>query len=188
MATKARHATDGLSPLMIMAHSLEAIAVVLFLVMALGMSGQSSEDRLDVIEVVGILVLFAWLIRRIDKVVQIVSYPLDSLLNRLLRSLTNVAPAGSSSYEPIEFKNLCSWHKSSFCVAIGAFSLILVGELVIFSMFSLAEGSPVSSTLWDWTYRITMPMLGVCLMWLLATLFHARRRCASKLVQSRGQS
>ena len=185
MANKERAVTDGFSPLMFMVHFLETIAVVLFLVMALGMSGQSSEDRLAVLEMVGILALFAWLIRRIDKVVQIAAYVLDTLLDRLLRSLTNVAPAASSSYEPIELKNLCSWHKNSFCVAIGVFMLVLLAALVLFSMFSLAEGSPVTSTVWDWTYRITMPILGICLVWMLATLFHARRRCASKFAQPR---
>ena len=181
MATKERGVTDGSSPLMFMAHFLEAIAIVLFLVMVLGMSGQSSGDRLAALEVVGVLVLFAWLIRRIDKFVQV----LDAFLNRLLRSLTNAAPAGSSIYEPIELKNLCSWHKNSLCVAIGVFVLVLFGALVLFSMFSLAEGSPVTSTVWDWTYRIMMPILGLCLALMLATLFHARRRCASKLPQSR---
>ncbi len=76
MANKERDVTDGFSPLMFMVHVLEIIAVVLFLVMVLGMSGQSSEDRLAVLEIVGILVLFAWLIRRIDKIVQIPAYVL----------------------------------------------------------------------------------------------------------------
>ena len=164
---------------MFLAHSFEAIAVVLFLVMALGMSGQSSQNRLAPLEIVGMLVLFAWLFRRIDRVVQIVAYRLDSLLNRLLRSLTNVAPAGSSSYEPIEIKSLCSWHRNGFNLAIGVFMLVSLAALVLFSMVSLAEGSPVTLGVWDWTYRITMPILGVCLVWMLATLFHARRRCAT---------
>ncbi len=185
MANKRRDVTDGLSPLMIMAHSFEAIAVVLFLVMALGMSGQSSEGRLAALEVVGILVLFAWLMKRIDKVVQFVANPLDSLLIRISRALTNVAPAGSSSYEPIELKNLCSWHRNGFLAATGVFMLVLVGALVIFSMFSLAEGSPVTSTVWDWTYRSMISVLCICLVWMSATLFHARRRCASRLTQSR---
>ena len=185
MANKERDVTDGFSPLMFMVHVLEIIAVVLFLVMVLGMSGQSSEDRLAVLEIVGILVLFAWLIRRIDKIVQIPAYVLDTLLNSLLRLVTNVAPAGSSSYEPIEIKNLCSWHRNSFCAAIGAFMLVLLAALVIFSMFSLAEGSPVTSTFWDWTYLTTVAILGLCLVWMSATLFHARRRCASKPAQSR---
>ena len=188
MANKERNVTDGFSPLMFMVHFLEVIAVVLFLAMALGMSGQSSEERLAVLEFVGILVLFAWLIRRIDKVLQTTTYVLDTLLDRLWRLLTNVAPAGSSSYEPIELENLCSWHKNIFFVAIGFFMLVLVAALVIFSMFSLAEGSPVTSTVWDWTYRITMSILGTCLVWMLATLFHARRRCASKSAYSMKQS
>ena len=145
MAIKERNVTDGLSALRILAHSFEALAVVLFLVMAFGMSGQSSEGRLAALEVVGILVLFAWLMKRIDKAVQYVADPLDSLLNRLSRSLTNVAPAGSSSYEPIELENLCSWHRNGFVAATGVFILVLVGALVIFFMFSLAEGSPVTS-------------------------------------------
>ena len=187
MANKERDVTDGFSPLMFIVHALEIIAVVLFLMMVLGMSRQSSEDRLAVLEIVGVLVLFAWLIRRIDKVVQILAYVLDTLLSRLLRFLTNAAPAGSSSYEQIELKDLCSWHKNSFCIAIGAFMLVLLVALVIFSMFSLAEGSPVTSTVRDWTYRITMPILGMCLLWMLATLFHARRRCASKSAYSMEQ-
>ena len=185
MANKGRDATGGFSPLIFMAHFFETIAVVLFLVMALEMSGQSSEERVAVLELVGMLVLFAWLIRRIDKVVQIAAYALDSLQNRLLRTLTNIAPAGSSSYEPMELEHLCSWHKNVFLAAIGAFMLVSVGVLVIFSMFSLAEGSPVTSTVWDWTYRITMPILGICLVWMSSTLFHARRRCASESAQSR---
>ena len=185
MATKERDVTDGSSPLMFMAHFLEAIAIVLFLVMVLGMSGQSSGDRLAALELVGVLVLFAWLIRRIDKVVQFQAYVLDTLLNRLLRSLTNVAPAESSIYQPIELKNLCSWHKYSLCVAIGVFVLVVLAALVLFFMFSLVEGSPVTSTVWDWTYRIMMLILGLCLAWMLAALFHARRRCASKLPRSR---
>ena len=63
MANKERDVTDGFSPLMFMVHALEMIAVVLFLVMALGMSGQSSEDRLAVLEVVGTLVLFDSLVK-----------------------------------------------------------------------------------------------------------------------------
>ena len=104
MANKERDVADRFGPLTFIAHGLEIIAVVLFLVMALGMSGQSSEERLAILEVVGTLVLLAWLTRRIDKVVQIAGHVLDTLLNRLwaLRLLTNVAPAGSSSYEPIE--------------------------------------------------------------------------------------
>lgn len=185
MASRERNATAGFSPLIFMAHFFETIAVVLFLVMALEMSGQSSEERLAVLELVGMLVLFAWLIRRIDKLVQIAGVALDSLLNRLLRSLTNVAPAGSSSYEPMELEDLCSWHKNVFLAATGASLLVLVVALVIFSMFSLTEGSPVTSTVWDWTYQITIAILGMCLVWMSATLFHARRRCASESVQSR---
>ena len=185
MANKERDATDGFSPLMVLVLSLETIAVVLFLVMALGMSGQPSEDKIPILELIGILVLLAWLIKRIDNVVQIAGNALDSRLNRLLRLMTNAAPAGSSSYEPIEFKDLCSWHKNSYCAAIGAFVLVLLVALVTFFMFSLAEGSPVTSTVWDWTYRITLPILCICLVWMSATLFHARRRCASKPTQSR---
>ena len=185
MAGREQNATGGFSPLIFMAHFFETIAVVLFLVMALEMSGQSSEERLAVLELVGMLVLFAWLIRRIDKVVQIAGDALDSLQERLLKSLTNVAPTGSSSYEPMELKDLCSWHKNVFLAATGASMLVLVVALVIFSMFSLAEGSPVTSTVWDWTYRMTIAILGMCLVWMSATLFHARRRCASKSAQSR---
>ena len=180
MINRARYVADDFSPVMFMASAFEVIAVVLFLVMALGMSGQSPEDRLAALEVVGILVLFAWLTRRISKIVQIVANFSDTLLNRLLRLLTNVAPAGSSSYKPIEFGNLCGWHKSSFCIAIGIFMFVSFAVMVIFSMYALAEGSPVTSTIWDWTYRITITILGVCLIWMSATLIHTRRRCASK--------
>ena len=185
MATKKRDVTDRFSPLMLLGHSLEAIAVVLFLTMVFGMSGQSSEGRLVELEVVGTLVLLAWLIKKIDKFVQIVAFVPDALLNGLLRTLTNVAPAGSSSYQPIELKNLCSWHKISVYVVIGVLVLVLLAFLVLFSMFSLAEGSPVTSNVWDWTHRITISISGICLVWMLATLFHARRRCAGKLAQTR---
>ena len=188
MAYRERTVADGFNPVRFTAIGLEIIAVVLFLVMVLGMSGQSPEDRLGVLEIVGILVLFAWLTRKIDKVMQIVANVSDTLLNRLLRFVTNVAPAGSSSYEPIELKNLCRWHKNGFRIAIGLFLLVTLAVMVIFSMFSLAEGSPVTSTVWDWTYRGSITTLGMCLIWMLATLFHARRRCASKSAHSMEQS
>ncbi len=180
MANRARRVADEFNPLMFMANALETIAVVLFLVMGIGISGQSSEDGLAVLELVGILVLFAWLFRRSNKVVQTAANVADTLLGRLLRSVTNVAPAGSSRYEPIELENLCSRHKNSYRIAIGAFMFVSLAAIVIYSMYSLAEGSPVTSTVWDWTYRITISILGICLIGMLATLFHARRRCASK--------
>ena len=185
MANKGRDATGRYSPLIFIAHVFEIVAVVLFLVMALEMSGQSSEEKLAALEFVGILVLFAWLIRRIDKVVQIAGDALDSLLNRLWRSLTNVAPTGSSSYEPMELKDLCSWHRNVFLAATGASIVVVVVALVILCMFSLAEGSPVTSIVWDWTNRITIAILGMCLVWMSATLAHARRRCASESARSR---
>ena len=173
---------------MFMAHLLEIIAVVLFLVMVIEGLPRSSEDQIALFNLIGFLVLFAWLIRRIDKVVQIVAYVLDTLIYKLLRLLTNTAPAGSSTYEPIDPKNLCSWHKNSFWMAFGVLMLVLLAALVILSMFSLAEGSPVTSTVWDWTYRITMPILGLCVVWMIGTLFHARRRCASKVSDGLGKS
>ena len=185
MATNKRDVTDRFSPFLLLALSFEAIAVICFLEMVLGMSGQTSEGKLAELEVVGILVLLAWLIRKIDKVVQIVAYIPGTLLNGLLRYLPNVAPAGYSSYEPIELKNLCSWHKYSVYVAIGVFVLVLLAFSVLSSMSSLAEGSPATSNVWDWTNRITMSISGICLVWMFATLFHARRRCASKLAQTR---
>ena len=180
MANRWRDATGGYSPLAFMAVTFEIAAVAFFSVMILGMSGQSSEDRLGVLQLVGTLVLLAWLTRKINKILQILCYVLDTFLNRLLKFATNVAPVGSSSYEPIELEDLCSWHRKSFHVAIVSFAFVVLAVAVIFSMFSLAEGSPVTSTVWDRTYRVTMPILGTCLIWMLATLFHARRRCASK--------
>lgn len=188
MAIKELEITGGVSSLIAVAKVLETFAVVLFLVMVLGMPGQSSEDKLAVLQVVGILVLFAWLARRIDKVVRCVASVADTFLNRLLMSLTNAGPAGPSSHEPIEFKNLHGWHKNTYCIAIGVFMLASLAVLVIFAMFSLAEGSPVTSTFWDWTYRITISILGVCLVGMSAILFHARRRCASKSAHSMEQS
>lgn len=188
MINKGRDKTTEFSPLTFMVYALETIAVILFLVMVIEGLPRSPEDQIALFNLIGFLVLFAWLIRRIDKVVQIVAYVLDTLIYKLLHLLTNTAPTGSSTYEPIDPKNLCSWHKNSFWTAFGVSMLVLLTALVILSMFTLAEGSPVTSTIWDWTYRITMPVLGLCLVWILATIFHARRRCAIKVSDGLGNS
>lgn len=182
MANSDRVIAGNFNPLIVIANVIEILAVVFFLMMALGMSGQSPESRLDALQLVGTFVLIAWLIRRINRVLQFASSILYTLSNRLSRLLTNVAPAGSSDYEPIELKNLCIWHKSSFCIAVGTFSFVTLAVMAVFFTFSLAEGSPVTSTVWDWTYRITVLLLGICFIWMSATLFHARRRCAGKSV------
>ena len=181
MAIKEQNVADSFSLLMVIAYFLETIAVVLFLAMAFGMSEQSSEGMLAALERIGMLVLVAWLVRRIDKVLKISINALDEPLGRLFRFLTNVAPAGSSTYEPIELKDLCSWHKNSLYFAIWAIGLVSLAAVVIFSMYSLNEGSPVTSANWDWTYSITMPILGICLAWMLATLLP----CATAMRQTK---
>ena len=188
MINKGRDITAGFTLLIFFAYFFEITAVVLFLLITIGISRQSLEDQLGVFELIGILVLLGWLTRRINTVVQIAGYILDKLVNRLSRFLTNVAPAGSSTYEPIEIKNLCSWHKYSFWMALGAFMLVLLPALVIFAMFSLAEGSPVTSTVWKWTYVCAMSLMIICFLWMIGTLFHARRRCASKVTDGLGNS
>ena len=181
MKNKERDKTTEFSPLIFMANFLEIIAVVLFLVMVIEFSQQSSDNQLALINVIGFLVLFAWLLRKIDKLVQIPLDALDTLLDRLLRLLTNVAPAGSSTYKPIEPKKLCGWHKYSFWMAFGVFMLVMFSALVILTMFSLAEGSPVTSTVWEWTKLCAISLMAISGVWIMGTLFHARRRCASNV-------
>ena len=190
MRSKERDTTADFSPLMFMAHLLEIIAVVLFLVMVIfiGFSQQSLETQLGVLELIGILVLFAWLVRKIDKMIQIPGDALDTLSYRFSRFLTNVAPAGSSAYVPIELKNLCSWHRHSFWMALGAFMLVSLPALVILAIFSLVEDSPLQSTVWKWTYVCAISLMTICLVWMIGTLFHARRRCASKVADGLGKS
>ena len=188
MTNKERDTTTEFSPLILMANFLEIIAVVLFLVIFIDFSQQSSDSQLALLNVIGFFVLFAWLFRKIDKLVQIPLDALDTLLDRLLRLLTNGAPVGSPIYKPIELKKLCGWHKYSFCMALGVFMLVLLPALVILVMFTLAEGSPVTSTVWNWTYVCAISLMAICLVWMMVTLFHARRRCANKAADGLGKS
>ena len=112
---------------------------------------------------------------------------LDKVLDTFLRSLTNAAPAGTTIYRPIELKDLCQRHRYSWKIALGLFVAIALPALVIFAMYSLAEGSPVTSTVWNWTYLCGISLMVICLVWMLGTLFHARRwGCVKKGVNGSG--
>ena len=175
MTNKERSKKDGYSPLIFMAGMFEIIAVVLFLVVIFEWSRGPLENEVAAFELIGLLVLFAWLIRRIEKPVQIVGDNLDKLLNAFLRSLTNAAPAGTAIYRPIEIKDLCRRHRYSWIIALGLFIAVALPALVIFAMYSLAEGSPVTATVWKWTYLCGISLMVICLIWMIGTLLHARR-------------
>ena len=170
---------DGFSPLLFLAGFVETIAVVLFLALVVDLIGGSPADQVPVFEVIGFFVLFAWLVRRIDKGVQFAGDHLD----KFLRSLTNAEPAGSPTYTSIEPKDLCRRHRYSFQIARGLFIAVALPALVIFAMYSLAEGSPVTATVWKWTYLCAVSLMAICLAWMIGTVFHARRwGCAKKRV------
>ncbi len=175
MTNKGRGKEDGFSLLAYLAGMFEIIAVVLFLMVIFERSRRPMENEVAAFELIGLLVLFAWLIRRIEKPVQIVADNLDKLLNAFLRSLTNAAPAGTAIYRPIEIKDLCRRHRYSWIIALGLFIAVALPALVIFAMYSLAEGSPVTATVWNWTYLCGIALMVICLAWMLGTLFHARR-------------
>ena len=166
---------DGFSFLRYMAGIFEIIAVVLFLLVIFERSRGPVENQVAVFELIGLLVLFAWFLKKIDMAVRVAVDILDKPLETFLRSLTNAAPAGSAIYRPIEIKDLCRRHRYSWIIALCLFIAVALPALVIFAMYSLAEGSPVTATVWKWTYLCGISLMVICLVWMLGTLFHARR-------------
>ena len=167
MTNKERGKGDGFSPLTFMAGFFETIAVVLFLALVVDLLGGSPEDRVAALELIGLFVLLGWLTKKIDKVVSVVSDNLE----KFVRWLERDAKTGS----PMQIKDLPKGHRHSFLIARGLFVAVALPALVIFAMYSLAEGSPVTATVWKWTYLCAVSLMAICLAWMIGTIFHARR-------------
>ena len=180
MANKEQGKGDGISPLMFLAGAFETIAVVAFLAVIFERSRGPMGNEVAAFELIGILVLFAWFIKKIDKVVQVAVGILDRLLDKFIRFLTNTAPAGSTIYTPIEIEKLGTWHMLNFRASQVIILVVALPLVVILAMYTLAEGSPVTATVWKWTYVSTVSIMGICLAWMIGTVFHASRRRRAK--------
>ena len=171
MTNKEHCKRDKFNPMTSIAGFFETIAVVAFLVMVLDLLGGSSENQVAELEVIGLLVLLGWLIRKIDKLVRTAD---DNLIKLPLFS-KNVVSAGALIFKPIDPNELCLWHKHGFQIARGLLVAVTLPLVVILGMYSLAEGSSVTATVWKWTYMCTVSIMGICLAWMIGTVFHARR-------------
>lgn len=176
MTSKELGKRDGFSPLMFMAAFLEIIAVILFLALVVDLYGGSPADQVPVFELIGLLVLFAWLTKKIDKVVCVVSDQLESFVRWFERD-----PRTGS---PMQIKDLPKWHRRSFQIVRIAVPVIALPALTIGAMFYLAEGSPVTATIWKWAYLSAVSLMALCLAWMIGTLFHARRWRCTKNVEN----
>ena len=165
--------------MMFFAGVLEIIAVVVFLALVLDLLGGSSGDQVAVLELIGILILLAWLAKKIDKGVHIP----DLILGLFLRPLLEAPIAGSVRHRRIEPDDFCLGHRRSVLVAGYAILVVALPMVVILAMYTLAEGSPVTATVWKWTYLCVISIMGICFTWMIGTIFHARRwRCVKEVV------
>ncbi len=179
MTSKELGERDGFSPLIFMAAFFETIAVVLFLALVVDLYGESPADQVRVFELIGLLVLFAWLTKKINKVVCVVSDKLEKFVLWLERD----ARTGS----PMQIKDLPKWHRRSFEIVRIIIPVVALPALTIGAMFYLAEGSPVTATVWKWTYLSAVSLMAICLAWMIGALFHARRwRSSGRTVDDLG--
>ena len=176
MTIKERCKGDGFSPLTFMAGFFETIAVVLFLALVVDLLGGSPEDQVPVFELIGLLVLFAWLMKKINNILSVVDVNLD----KSMHWLTHILKPGSSAQKPIEIKGLSKWWQRSFWITSGIIPIVALPAVVIFAMYSLAEGSPVTATVWKWTYLCAVSIMAICLAWMLGMAFLVRRQGCKK--------
>ena len=168
-----------------MVYVFEALAVFLFLVMAVEMLLDPGQDYIAMFNLIGFFVLCAWLLRKINKVIYIPDYILGLLLRRLL----TIPIPGSLGDRQIQPQDLCLGHRRSFQIAVGVFIVVSVIYLVTFLVSYYAESSSVISTLQQWTKRCTILLMFICAVWIIGTLCHAHKcGCIKELIHHSGRS
>ena len=162
---------------MLIVHVFETIAVFLFIMLIVGLFGGSLDNQSGLIQLIGLFVLLAWLAKKLIKV----AHKADPIMGFSLLPLLEAPIANSGRYRRIELHDLCSGHRLSLLIAFGVFIAVSVSTALIYAICSLIEGSPVTSTVWTWTYRIAIPIAGTSLVLTMGTIFHARCTCAQEL-------
>ena len=122
----------------------------------------------------GLLISMAWILEHLERGIFKIAPYVDWLWGFVVR----YNPSGKPHFRrDIQVEDLCRAHRLSILRAYDVFRVVAMFMVVVFFIFMYADFIQPVVSLWFWTYRVGLGVLGLLALWMAGTLLHAQRRC-----------